>query len=69
VPGFVHEVADHTLRTAPYPQPVLAFAGALTLQAFLAGRKVRDVSDSRTNLYVLALANSGAGKDHPRKVN
>lgn len=69
VPGFVHEVTEHTLRTAPYPQPVLAFAGALTLQAFLAGRKVRDVSDSRTNLYVLALANSGAGKDHPRKVN
>jgi uncharacterized protein YndB with AHSA1/START domain len=69
VPGFVREVADHTLRTAPYPQPLLAFAGALTLQAFLAGQKVRDATDSRTNLYVLALANSGAGKDHPRKVN
>lgn len=69
VPGFIVEVAQHTLRTAPYPQPVLAFAGALALQAFLAGRKVRDISDARTNLYVLALANSGAGKDHPRKVN
>ena len=69
VPGFVGELADYTLRTAPYPQPILAFAGALSCQAFLAGRRVRDISDSRTNLYVLALANSGAGKDHPRKIN
>ncbi len=69
VPGFVQAVMDHTLATAPYPQPVLAFCGALTLQATLAGRKVRDEADNRTNLYVLGLANSGAGKDHPRKVN
>src|SRR5262249_51344403 len=69
VPGFVDEVMGHTLRTAPYPERALAFGGALALQAFLAGRKVRDEADNRTNLYVLALANSGAGKDHPRKVN
>lgn len=69
VPGFVDAVAGHTLATAPYPERVLAFCGAICLQAFLAGRKVRDESDNRTNLYVLGLANSGAGKDHPRKVN
>lgn len=69
VPGFIDEVIDYTLSTAPYPQPVLAFGGALALQAVLAGRKVRDESDNRTNLYMLGLANSGAGKDYPRKVN
>jgi hypothetical protein len=69
VPGFVDEVMQYTLDTAPYPEPVLAFAGALTLQALLAGRKVRDAMDNRTNLYVLSLANSGVGKDHARKVN
>ena len=69
MPGFVRMVRDYALETAPYPQPVLAFAAALTLQGFLAGRKVRDAADTRTNLYVLALANSGSGKDHPRKVN
>lgn len=69
IPGFVQEVMEYTLETAQYPEPVLAFCGALTLQALLAGRKVRDASDNRTNLYVLGLANSGAGKDHPRKVN
>lgn len=69
VPGFIDEVMQYTLDTAPYPEPVLAFAGALTLQALLAGRKVRDAMDNRTNLYVLSLANSGVGKDHARKVN
>jgi hypothetical protein len=69
VPGFINEVMSYTLATAPYPERTLAFCGALTLQALLAGRKVRDAADNRTNLFVLGLANSGAGKDYPRKVN
>lgn len=69
IPGFVGDVMDHTLATAPYPNVALAFCGALSLQAVLAGRKVRDEGDNRTNLYILALAHSAAGKDHPRKVN
>lgn len=69
VPGFVGEVMDYCLQTAPYPNQVLAFSGALSLQAFLAGRKVRDPADNRTNLYLVALAQPGAGKDFPRKVN
>ncbi len=69
VPGFVSEVMDHCLVTAPYPNVVMAFAGALALQAVLAGRKVRDPGDNRTNLYLLGLAHSSAGKEHPRKLN
>lgn len=69
VPGFVSEVMDYCLTTAPYPNPVLAFGGALALQAFLAGRKVRDQADNRTNIYLLGLAFSSVGKDWPRKVN
>ncbi len=69
VPGFVSEVMDHCLATAPYPNVPLAFCGALALQAILAGRKVRDPADNRTNLYVLALAYSSVGKDWPRKLN
>ena len=69
VPGFISDVMDYTLTSAPYPEPALAFCGAIALQGLLAGRKVRDEADNRTNLYVLGLANSGAGKDYPRKVN
>ncbi|MEX2387672.1 MAG: hypothetical protein WD534_07330, partial [Phycisphaeraceae bacterium] len=60
VPGLIGEVMDHCLATAPYPNPVMAFAGALSLQAFLAGRKVRDGGDNRTNIYLLGLAHSAA---------
>lgn len=68
-PGLISDVMDLTLGTAPYPNVALAFAGALSLQSLIAGRKVRDDSDCRTNLFTLALADSGAGKDWPRKVN
>ncbi len=69
VPGFIAAVMEHCLATSPYPNRALAFCGALALQAFLAGRKVRDEADNRTNLYLLALAFSAVGKDWPRKVN
>src|SRR5690606_21858593 len=69
MPGFVSEVVDYCLMTAQYPNPAMAFAGALSLLAFLAGRKVRASGDNRTNIYLLGLAHSAAGKDWPRKVN
>ena len=69
IPGFVSEVMNYCLTTAPYPNTVMAFCGAISLQAFLAGRKVRDPGDNRTNIYLLGLAHSAAGKDWPRKVN
>ncbi len=69
MPGFVSEVMDYCLETAPYPNVAMAFAGALALQATLAGRKVRDPGDNRTNIYLLGLAHSSAGEDRPRKIN
>ncbi len=69
VPGFIDDVVQYTLDTAPYPERSLAFGGALGLQAFLASRKVRDDMNNRTSLYVVNLASSGAGKNRPRAVN
>jgi hypothetical protein len=69
VPGFVTDVMEYTLETAPYANKALAFAGALALQSFLCSRKVRDEGDMRPNLYLLALAPSGSGKEWPRKMN
>jgi len=69
VPGFVSEVMDLCLDTAPYPNTAMAFCGALALQAFLAARKVSDPGDNRTNIYLLGLAHSASGKDWPRKIN
>ena len=69
VPGFIHDVTEYTLATAHYPNRVLAFCGALSLQALLACRRVKTAYRTRPNLYVLALANSGAGKNRGREVN
>ncbi len=69
VPGFIEQVAAHNLATATRPQPVLALAAGICLQAVLAARKVRDERGNRTNLYCVGVAPSGAGKDHARKVN
>jgi hypothetical protein len=69
VPGFIAQVMDYCLSTAPYPNATLAFCGALCLQSYLAARRVRDSLNNRSNLYIVALANSGVGKDHPRQVN
>jgi len=69
VPGFVELVVAHNLATATRPQPVLALAAAICLQAVLAARKVRDERGNRTNVYCVGVAPSGAGKDNARKVN
>jgi hypothetical protein len=69
VPGFINDVIDVSMATAPYPNRVLAFTGALALLAFLVGRKFCDKRDNRSNLYLIALADPGTGKDYPRKVN
>ncbi|MCB9838224.1 MAG: bifunctional DNA primase/polymerase [Phycisphaeraceae bacterium] len=68
-PGLIGEVIDYNLATATRPQPTLALAAAVCLQAVLAARKVRDERGNRTNLYCVGVAPSGAGKDHARKVN
>lgn len=69
IPGFVDNLIDFTLNTAPYPNRALAFCGALSLLSVLVGRKVRGPTGLLTNLLVLGLANSGSGKEHPRQIN
>lgn len=68
VPGFIGRVMAYDLVTAPKPQPILALAGAISLMATLAGRKVRDSRGSRTNLQIVGVAPSSAGKENARKV-
>ena len=69
VPGFVSELTGYTLRTAPYPNKALSFAGSFAMLAHLAGRKFKDEFGTRPNVYILSLAASGSGKQHPRSVN
>jgi hypothetical protein len=69
IPGFVSELMDFGMESAPYPNLGLIFCGALAMQSFLCGRKVRDSGNLRTNLYLLALAGASSGKDWARQMN
>ena len=68
VPGALGMFVGHCQSTAISPQPFLALAAAITLVGVLAGRKYRTSTDLRTNIYAVGIADSGAGKDHARRV-
>lgn len=67
--GIIGDLVEYNLRTSMYPQPELALAGALSLVATITGRKVENEFGARTNIYVLGLGESGAGKEQARKIN
>lgn len=66
-PGLVGEIIDYINDTAIRPQPLLALGAALTAVGTLFGRKVQSQTGSRTNLYIVGVAKTGAGKERPRK--
>ena len=68
-PGLVGDVMNTTLKYATKPNRPLALSGALALMSYLAARKVKSPSGLRPNIYILALAGSGCGKERPRDIN
>ena len=66
--GLIHDIAMHILATSITPQPLMAMAAATCLVSVLCGRKYRTWTNARPNIYMVALAGSGSGKEHPRQV-
>ena len=66
-PGLVGDIARWMNDTAGCYQPVLALGAALTFCGALFGRKVKDESNGRTNIYGMGVGHSSAGKDHAAK--
>ena len=69
MPRVMREAFDYVMATAIMPQPELTLGALIALFGAAFGRKVTDDYKSRTNVMVLALAPSGAGKEHPRQCN
>jgi hypothetical protein len=65
VPGLVGGITEWISASAISPQRGLALGAALTLVGTAAGRKIAGPTNSGTHLYVLGIARTGAGKDHP----
>lgn len=68
LPGFLGEVMRLMLDTAPRPNPVLAFGGALSLLAHIAGGKIANERKRCTNLYLTMIGPAGEGRTHPANV-
>lgn len=65
--GLIGDIARWIERCAVRPQPRLSLAAATAFVATLAGRRYQSPTGLRTNLYLVGLAPTGAGKDHARK--
>ncbi len=68
VGGVIADMINLMVITAKRPQPVLALAASLCAVGALMGRKYRTETNVRSNLYMVGIAESGAGKNHARVV-
>lgn len=69
VDGMVGEIAAYAMASSTQPQPALALlSGLAAVSALAANRYVVAPWGTRLNLYGIAVAYTGAGKDRPAKV-
>lgn len=64
--GLLGEIVEWITATAATPVPQLNLGAAIALMGTLCGRRWESPTRARTNFYVMGLAESGAGKDHPQ---
>src|SRR5262249_49545849 len=65
VPGTVGDVIEWIVGGAPYPNRMMALATAVAAVGTKVGRRLMGPSGSATHLYMINLAPTGYGKDHP----
>lgn len=67
MPGLLGEIVHFFQRGSIRPQLELAVAAAIAIGGTLMGRKVKGHFNTRTNIYIIGLGESGCGKDRARK--
>jgi hypothetical protein len=65
-PGLVGDITDWICASARQPSRPLALAAALVTVGTLAGRRWAGPTRSATHLYVMSLAPTSGGKQHPQ---
>jgi hypothetical protein len=68
VGGIMRHLFDAIIASARRPQPILAVGACIAAMGVLMGRKYRTTTNLRSNVYVVSIADSGAGKDVARQV-
>jgi hypothetical protein len=67
LPGPMGECLQWMLRTAQRPQPMLAMSATISLFCTALSTRIASPTGLRTNLYLVGVAGTSAGKDHGRK--
>lgn len=67
IPGLVGDTIREIINTSQKPQPELALLNTLAALGAIFGRRYASPMDTRTNLYTVGTAVTGAGKDHSRR--
>ena len=65
--GMVEKIMDHLNTTSMCYQPLFSLSAALATCGLLYGRRFEDESGIRTNLYLINVGFTSAGKDHALK--
>ena len=66
--GFVGDLAKFIVENSKYKQPILALSASLAYAGVLMGRKVTTEENTRSNLFIAALAPTGHGKEMARYI-
>jgi hypothetical protein len=69
VPGLISDIMEYNREACFKHQAINDLAGAIALVGVITGRKICDEVGTRTNIYTIAVADSGSGKETPRKTN
>ena len=64
-PGVLGEIIDWICATARRPNRVMALGAAVTVVGTLIGRRAATPTRSGTHLYIVPIAGTGGGKQHP----
>lgn len=67
VPGLLGAMTEWINNTAIRRQPVFSLANAICILGTIMGRRYRTETDLRSNFYLMALGETGCGKEHSRK--
>ena len=66
--GFVGDLTKFIVDNSKYHQPILALSASLAYAGVLMGRKVTTEENTRSNLFIAALAPTGHGKESARHI-